>query len=127
MRASKLSDMDRAALRRAAACGWLTLTPELGDAALAAWRRQCARARWPFAVVRPEPKRATMWLTLPPGGEWDQREQQLARDVLTHAAGVVLYPAGARAFLASSTQGIVMRQLLALALAGGVNGQAAQA
>jgi hypothetical protein len=127
MRASKLSDIDRAALRLAAACGWLTLTPGLADVTLAVWQRQCARVRWPFAVVRPEPKRATMWLTLPPGHEWSSHKQQLARDVLTHAAGIVLYPAGARAFLASSTQETVMRRLLALALAGEVKDQTAQA
>jgi hypothetical protein len=123
MRASKLSEIDRAALRRAAAQGWLTLTPDLGEAALTVWRRECARAKWPFAVARPEPKRATVWLALPPERAWGDHEQQLVRDGLTDAAGIVLCPAGVRAFVPLGAEQAIMPRLLALALAAGAADQ----
>lgn len=109
--------MDRAALRRAAVKGWLTLTPDLGDWALAVWRRQCLRAHWPFVVVRPEPGRATLWVVLPPGREWGVRDWQMVRDALSHAGGVVLQSEGVRAFLSPRMEETVAPRLIALALA----------
>ena len=126
MSASKLSNVDRAALRRAGSQGWLMLNPDLCDAALTVWQRECARARWPFAVVRPEPRRATMWLALPPGREWSDNEQQMVREDLADAAGVALYPTGMRAFLPLGSEQTVMPRLLALAFAASLGDHVAQ-
>jgi hypothetical protein len=117
MRVSRLSDLDRAAVRRAVAQGWLTLSRELGDAALALWQRQCLRAGWPFAAVRPDLRRATVWIALPSGREWSGVEWRMARDILMEATGVVLHSEGVRAFLAPGMEENVMPRLIALALA----------
>lgn len=120
----KLNETDRAAFQRATINGWLTLTSELSDTALAAWQRYCLLARRPFVVIRPEPSRATLWLALPPEREWSVRERDMVADTLIGASGVVLHSAGVRAFLKLNMEKTVATRLIALALAASMAEQA---
>jgi hypothetical protein len=100
------------ALRQAGARGWLTLTPEIGDTILTLWQRECERFAQPFAVIRVEPDRATLWFVLAPGREWDDVEQRRINAALAGAKGFVVTPNHARVFSEPGTAVVLMRELL---------------
>ncbi|HJU29208.1 MAG TPA: hypothetical protein VJ718_08555 [Candidatus Binataceae bacterium] len=93
------------------------LSADLSDSAMAVWQRYCFRSRRPFVVVRPESKRVTVWLALPPEREWGAYERERAQKTLIDASGVVLHSAGIRMFLSLGSEEIVLPRLIALALA----------
>jgi hypothetical protein len=107
-----LTAVEKAALRRAACEGWLTLTTKMRDVALRHWQRECDRSGRPFAVLRLEPQRASLWFILAAGREWAEHEQAHARDALASATGIVLTPRSAQAFVALGSEAPVMAQLL---------------
>ncbi len=102
-----------AALKLAADSGWLTLTPEIGDRALAEWREACERSGRAFAVVRLEPKRASLWFLLTTGREWTQAEQARILGALSSTTCYVLSSNNVRAFAQLGTEDDLMQQLLA--------------
>jgi hypothetical protein len=112
-----MSEIDRAALRRATLSGWLELTADLSDAALAVWQRQCLISRRPFVVIRPEANRSTLWLALTPGCGWTAREREMVAGVLGDARGAAVHSMGVRAFLPRGAEQTIATKLIALALA----------
>lgn len=102
-----------AALTSAAENGWLTLTPEIGDRALAAWQHECERSGKAFAVIRLEPKRASLWFLLTTEREWTQAEQVRILAALSSSTGYVVTSNNARAFAQLGAESDVMQQLLA--------------
>jgi hypothetical protein len=107
-----LTEIERAALRRAKSDGWLTLTKDMRDVALKRWQRECDHSGHPFAVLRMEPQRASLWFILASGREWNAREKALARDSLANARGVLLTPNSAQAFVELGSEAPVMKRLL---------------
>ena len=72
-RSSHRSDGEnKLALKRAALRGWLILTRNLTDRTLTTWQRYCGSAGLPFAVLRPESTRATLWIVLAAGRVWTE-------------------------------------------------------
>jgi hypothetical protein len=104
---------ERAALRRAMKEGWLTLTTNIRDVALTRWQRECERSGRPFAVVRIEAQRASLWFVLATDRKWAEHEQDHTRDVLANATGVVLTSSSVRAFLSLGSETTTMTQLIA--------------
>jgi len=104
---------ERIALRRAMEDGWLTLTANIRDVALTCWQRECERSGRPFAVVRIEAQRASLWFVLAVGREWTEHEQGRTRDALASATGVVLTSSSVRAFLTLGSEATIMAQLIA--------------
>jgi hypothetical protein len=107
------SQAELAALESAAENGWLTLTPGIGDRALAVWQRACERSGKAFAVIRLEPKRASLWFLLTTEREWTQTEQVRILAALANTTGYVLTSNNARAFARLGAEADVMQQLLA--------------
>jgi hypothetical protein len=107
-----LTAIERAALRRAKSDGWLTLTKDVREVALKRWQRECDRSGHPFAVLRVEPRRASLWFILASGREWAAREKALARDSLANATGVVLTDNSVQAFVELGSEAPVMERLL---------------
>jgi hypothetical protein len=103
-----LTAIERAALRRAKSDGWLTLTKDVREVALKRWQR----SGHPFAVLRVEPRRASLWFILASGREWAAREKALARDSLANATGVVLTDNSVQAFVELGSEAPVMERLL---------------
>jgi hypothetical protein len=114
MMANSFTAVERTALRRAKLDGWLTLTSEIGDVALARWQHQCGRSGGPFAVLRLEPRRATLWFVLSAAKEWDEEERSTVGAVLAEASGVILTASSVRAFAALDHAAGIMARLLAL-------------
>jgi hypothetical protein len=108
-----LGKIELDALNLARARGWLTLTPAVGDAALAHWQRDCERLVQPFAVVRIEPKRATLWFVLALRREWNDAEQRRINAVLARSMGFIVTRNHARVFVEPEAAPQLMRQLLA--------------
>jgi hypothetical protein len=108
-----LNPAEVAALKSAKESGWLTLTPAIGDRALAVWQHECERSGQAFAVVRLEPKRASLWLLLTTAREWTRTEQARILAALANTTGFVVASNNARAFARLGVEGDVMRQLLA--------------
>jgi len=106
------SQAELAALESAAENGWLTLTPEVGDRALAAWQHACERSGKAFAVIRLEPKRASLWFLLTTEREWTQTEQARILAALANTTGYVVTSNNARAFVPLGAEADVMQQLL---------------
>lgn len=104
---------EQAALESAAQNGWLTLTPEVGDRALAEWQQECERAGKAFAVVRIEPTRASLWFIMTTDREWTQDEQARILGALAGTTGYVVTANQVRAFARLGAQDAVMRQLIA--------------
>jgi hypothetical protein len=102
-----------AALKSASENGWLTLTPEIGDRALAEWQHECERSGKAFAVVRLEPKRASLWFLLTTERGWTQAQQARILAALSNTTGYVVTSNNARAFTRLGVEGDVMQQLLA--------------
>jgi len=111
---SHLTRSELDALTLAEAEGWLTVTPEIGDMAVARWQHERDRLARPFAVVRMEPQRATLWFILQAGREWgDEERGQLSR-LLATVIGFILTPNSVRAFVQLGSEATVMRHLLAV-------------
>jgi hypothetical protein len=108
-----LGTEERAALRRAMKEGWLTLTTNIRDVALTRWQRECERSGRPFAVVRIEAQRASLWFVLATDRKWAEHEQDHTRNVLANATGVVLTSSSVRAFLSLGSEATIMTQLIA--------------
>jgi hypothetical protein len=104
---------ERTALRRAMEKGWLTLTANIRDVALTCWQQECERSGRPFAVVRIEAQRASLWFVLAAGRKWTEHEQGRTRDALASATGVVLTSSSVRAFLTLGSEATIMAQLSA--------------
>ena len=102
-----------AALKAATENGWLTLTPAIGDRALAAWQHECERAGKAFAVIRLEPRRASLWFLLTTEREWTQAEQGRILAALADTTGYVVTSNNARAFARRGAESDVMQLLLA--------------
>jgi len=108
-----LGTEERAALRRAMKEGWLTLTTNIRDVALTRWQLECERSGRPFAVVRIEAQRASLWFVLATDRKWAEHEQDHTRNVLANATGVVLTSSSVRAFLSLGSEATIMTQLIA--------------
>ncbi len=93
------SQAELAALESAAENGWLYLTPAIGDRALAAWQHACERSGKAFAVIRLEPRRASLWFLLTTEREWTQTEQARILAALANTTGYVVTSNNARAFV----------------------------
>jgi len=106
------SQAELAALDSAAENGWLTLTPEISDRTLAAWQHECERSGKAFAVIRLEPKRASLWFMLTTEREWTQTEQARILAALANTTGYVVTSNNARAFAPLGAESDVMQQLL---------------
>ena len=102
-----------AALRMAGENGWLTLTPDIGDGALDRWQHECERAGKAFAVVRLEPRRASLWFVLESGRDWLDDEQRRIGTALDGAKGFILTNNSVRAFADLGGEADIMRMLLA--------------
>ena len=102
-----------AALHLAAQNGWLTLTPTISDRALIAWQHECERTGRAFAVIRLEPKRASLWFLLTDGREWSQSQQACIHTALSKATGYVVTGNNVRAFAPLGIECDVMQRLLA--------------
>ncbi len=111
--ASELTNYELQALSSAATEGWLTVTPEIGDMALACWQHEREELGRPFAVVRIEPQRATLWFILQSGREWDDEARGRISRLLATVIGFILTPNSVRAFVKLGTEAAVMRHLLA--------------
>jgi hypothetical protein len=111
--AARLSKIELDALRLASERGWLTVTPAIGDGALAQWQRECERLAQPFAVIRIEPGRATLWFVLASGREWSDADQRQINAALAHATGFVVTRNHARVFAESGAAAELVRRLLA--------------
>ncbi len=110
----RLTRAELKALYLAASEGWLTITPEIGDRAVARWQHERDRAARPFAVARIEPKRATLWFILQAGREWDDEERSQIGRLLAAVLGFILTPNSVRAFVQLGSEATVMRRLLAV-------------
>jgi|SwirhisoilCB2_FD_contig_41_11947460_length_504_multi_1_in_0_out_0_1 hypothetical protein len=108
-----LGTEERAALRRAMKEGWLTLTTNVCDVAVTRWQQECERSGRPFAVVRIEAQRASLWFILATDRKWAEHERDHACNVLANATGVVLTSSSVRAFLSLGSEATTMTQLLA--------------
>jgi hypothetical protein len=84
----------------------------MSDGALKRWQLECDGSGRPFAVLRVEAQRASLWFILAGGREWTAREKMLARDSLANATGVVLTNNSAQAFVKRDSEAPVMEQLL---------------
>jgi hypothetical protein len=102
-----------AALKSAGENGWLTLTPAIGDQALAAWRHECERSGKAFAVLRLEAKLASLWFLLTTEREWTQPEQARILAALANTIGYVVTSNKARAFTRLGVEDDVMQTLIA--------------
>lgn len=111
--AGVFNQAELAALESAAENGWLTLTPEIGDLALAHWQHTCEGCGKAFAVVRLEPKRASLWFLLTTERAWTQAEQARILAALANTTGYVVTCNNARAFAPLGAETGVMQQLLA--------------
>ena len=109
---SELTAIEKTALDQAISDGWLTLTAEMRDLLVTHWQRQCASAGRPFAVLRLDPRQASLWLFPNADGVWTEQELTFFHNVLANEKGVVLSPLGIRAFVSSSHESIVMNRLL---------------
>jgi hypothetical protein len=109
-----LSDTELRALELAQECGWLTLTREVGEHALACWQNDCARFGRAFAVVREEPTRVSIWFVLMSGREWTCDDQRRIRAALACSTGFILTDSQARAFAPLGTETALMERLLAV-------------
>ena len=108
-----LTQSEQQALKVATDCGWLTVTSEVGEHALACWQHECDRFGRAFAVVREEPARASLWFALTSGREWSSDEKGRLRAALAAATGFVLTDTQARAYAKLGTQAALMKRLLA--------------
>jgi len=111
MIANSFTAAERDALGHAKRNGWLTLTAEIGDAALARWQQECRRSGRPFAVLRLEPARATLWFVLPAAQEWREEERAEICAVLAQATGAIITANSARAFVALGSAAEIMARL----------------
>jgi hypothetical protein len=109
---SALTFIELQALQRADAQGWLALTVAIGDAALSCWQQQCQRGRKPFAILRSETTRASLWFVLPSGQAWSAMEQERIRDCLRDATGIILTANNVRAFLHLGMEDAILERLL---------------
>jgi hypothetical protein len=110
---AQLTQKELDALKQAQAQRWLTLTPDIRDAVLTYWQRECERFARPFAVVRVEQQRATLWFVLAPGHAWNDDEQGRINAALAGASGFVVTRNHARVLAEPSAAATLMRRLLA--------------
>jgi hypothetical protein len=110
-----LNQAELAALASAAQVGWLTLTSEVGDQALAHWQSECERCGKAFAVVRLESQRhrASLWFLPTTEREWTPAEQRRIMDALAKTTGYVVSGNHACGFTRLGDEVEVMQQLLA--------------
>ncbi|MGH7842196.1 MAG: hypothetical protein ACREQT_11845 [Candidatus Binataceae bacterium] len=107
-----LSEGELAALKLANENGWLTVTSDVGERVLARWQHECARLGRPLAMIRPEPKRATLWFVPTSGRDWTSEEQACLRTVLADSTGFILTGNQARAFAPLGAAATLMLRLL---------------
>jgi hypothetical protein len=108
-----LGAKERTALLDAESHGWLTLTAGLDDDIVTHWHLKCYLARRPFAVLREEPGRASLWLYPTANGEFTDRELESFQRALADATGVVLARHCVLAFASPDSGSILMTRLLA--------------
>lgn len=109
-----MTEAERRALKLANEHGWLVVTREIGENALACWQHDCTRLGRAFAVVRQEPTRVSLWCVLTSGREWTSDEQARLRAVLAGATCFILTDNQIRAYTTSEMQATLMRQVLAV-------------
>jgi hypothetical protein len=105
--------LELVSLRAAARDGWLTLIPGMGDFALTRWQRRCERFASPFAVLRIEPQRTSIWLILPDGHEWTGAAQGVIRAAMAGATSFVMTLSSVRAIFPLGDHTGVMLRLIA--------------
>lgn len=110
---AELTQKELDALKQAEVQGWLALTLDIGDAALTCWQQECERFAKPFAVIRFEPQRATLWFILAPGHAWNDHEQRRINAALAAANGFVVTRNNARVFAEPAAAATLMLRLLA--------------
>ncbi|HZP44497.1 MAG TPA: hypothetical protein VFB15_02500 [Candidatus Binataceae bacterium] len=113
-KAIEFTPREAEALAEAREAGWLTVNRAIGEGALAQWQFECERYGRPFAVVRQEPSRNSIWFVLAAGRAWSERERSLAGHVLSSTQGFILSENSLRAFTGPDDAGRLMRRLLAL-------------
>lgn len=114
-RAAVSSALESRELRTARERGWLTLTSTSGDRILQRWQRECEQLAQPFAVVRMEPQRATLWFVLRDDQEWTPSQQEQVRSMLAGATGCVVQANSACAFAKHGAEHALMERLLTAA------------
>jgi hypothetical protein len=111
----ELSHFESQALASAQTNGWLTVSRDIGDEAIAQWQSECERYGHPFAMARPEPTRTSVWFVLPAGREWNSTERRIVDAMLAGAKGYVLSENSLRTFIETDAAGDLMHKLLAVA------------
>ena len=99
-------------LQQARARGWLEVTSTLGDEVLKRWSRECERQRKPIAFSRPEGARTSIWVTLPDGQCWNQRQRELITKSSTSTSRVVCGESSLRAFVPPGGEPVFFDSLL---------------
>lgn len=94
-----LASDDLEVLQQASARGWLEVAPFVEDGVLRRWRRECERQRKPVAFSRPERTRTSIWITLPEGQSWSQRQRELITKSKTSTSSVFCGENSLRAFV----------------------------
>jgi hypothetical protein len=107
-----LTSVEHTSLDLAKENGWLTLTPEIGDQAIALWQHDCERLGRPLAMLRLEPRRASLWFWLTPGREFTREEQARVHEALAGSTGFIVTSDNVRAFAVLGAEQEVMRKLL---------------
>lgn len=102
-------------LKAAADRGWLTVTPQTEQRVLNRWQRECDIKSAPFAMVRTEPQRASIWVFQSRDREWTVEQQEAIRSTLATASGCVVTANSVCAFAKLGAESILMEKLLQVA------------
>jgi hypothetical protein len=100
-------------LQAARETGWLTLTREVNDQAVALWQHECEREGRPLAMVRQETRRVSIWFFLAAGREWTRAERELLDLALAGIRNCIVTCNSVRGFAEPGTEAALMRKLLA--------------
>src|SRR5260370_39552010 len=108
---SEFTAIEQTALDQAQSDGWLTLTAGMRDLLVTHWQWQCASAGRPFAVLRLDPRQASLWLFPNADAVWTEQELTFFHNVLATERGGVLSPLSIRAFVSSGHQSTILNRL----------------
>jgi hypothetical protein len=109
-----LTPIEARALKAAKAAGWLTVTPQISQRAISRWQRECDRNSTAFAMVRMEPRRASLWVFHVRNQEWTTEQQEKIRAALASASGCVVSSNSVCAFAPLGSEALLMEHLLQL-------------
>lgn len=105
---------EQVALLRARLCGWLEVTPAVGEIALQHWQQLCECKRKPFAVSRPETTRTSIWLVLPEGDCWTPVQGELLEHLRASVKAIVWDEHSLRALVPPGREKLLFSRLLSL-------------